>query len=179
MVKESILLQARELFNDLEIKITTTSRFLGGVVGDSSGQSSYVANKVQGWVNLINELSNIASTQPQAAFSAFTKSLQHEWTYLQRVTENCGSLFKDLESVISSSFIPALFGQRCTSNDRLLFSLPIRSGGLGIRVPTETAALAYTTSRSATEVLVNAIKNKFAFSSYDHICQVLQSRKDH
>ena len=38
----------------------------------------------------------------------------------------------------------------------MLFSLPIRSGGLGIRVPTETAALAYTTSRS---VLVNAIKN--------------------
>ena len=179
VVKESILLQARELFNDLEIKITTSSRFLGGVVGDSSGQSSYVANKVRGWVNIVNERSNIASTQPQAAFSAFTKSFQHEWTYLQWVTENCGSLFKDLESVISSSFIPALFGRRCTSNDRLLFSLPIRSGGLGIRVPTETAALAYTTSRSATDVLVNAIKNNLAFSSYNHSCQVLQSRKDH
>ena len=98
---------------------------------------------------------------------------------MQRVTKDCGSHFDDLESAICNSFIPALFGQDCSNTERLLFSLPIRSGGLGIRLPTESAALSYSTSRLATQVLTDAIKLNTSFTPYDHICQVHSSRKDH
>uniref|UniRef100_A0A1X7SVC9 Uncharacterized protein n=1 Tax=Amphimedon queenslandica TaxID=400682 RepID=A0A1X7SVC9_AMPQE len=47
----------------------------------------------------------------------------------------------------------------------------MRSGGLGIHFPTESAALSYSTSRSATQVLTDAIKFKAPFTPYDHICQ--------
>uniref|UniRef100_A0A1X7TTT9 Uncharacterized protein n=1 Tax=Amphimedon queenslandica TaxID=400682 RepID=A0A1X7TTT9_AMPQE len=85
VVKESILPEAYQLFNNLDIKITTSSRFLRGVVGDSSG----------------------------------------------------------------------------------------------IRLPTESPALSYSTSRSATEVLTNAIKFNTLFTPYDCICQVHLSMRDH
>uniref|UniRef100_A0A1X7TXC3 Uncharacterized protein n=1 Tax=Amphimedon queenslandica TaxID=400682 RepID=A0A1X7TXC3_AMPQE len=85
VIQESILPQAHQLFNDLDIKITTSSRFLGGVVGDSSG----------------------------------------------------------------------------------------------FRLPTELAAFSYSTSRSATHVLTDAIKFNTPFTPYYHICQVHLSRRDH
>uniref|UniRef100_A0A1X7UHG6 Uncharacterized protein n=1 Tax=Amphimedon queenslandica TaxID=400682 RepID=A0A1X7UHG6_AMPQE len=67
----------------------------------------------------------------------------------------------------------------CSNTERILFSLPTRSGGLGIRLPTESAALSYSTSRSATQVLTDAIKFNTPFTPYDHICQVHLSRRDH
>ena len=170
---------AQQLFGDLGIKITTSNRLLGGVIGDLSGCNAFVSDKVQGWIALIHTLSDIAVTQPQAAYSAYTKSLQNEWTFLQRVTPDCQSLFLDLESAISKSFIPALFGQECSTIDRSLFSLPLRLGGLNIRNPVTTASAHYTASRSATELLIKAITSITSFSPYDHICQVLSARHCH
>ena len=179
VVKESMIPLAQQLFGDLGIKITTSNRLLGGVIGDLSGCNAFVSDKVQGWIALIHTLSDIAVTQPQAAYSAYTKSLQNEWTFLQRVTPDCQSLFLDLESAISKSFIPALFGQECSTIDRSLFSLPLRLGGLNIRNPVTTASAHYTASRSATELLIKAVTSITSFSPYDHICQVLSARHCH
>ena len=168
--------QAQELFGDLGIKITTSNRLLGGVIVDTVG---FVTKKVQDWINLINILSDIAITQPQATYCAYTKSLQNDWTFLQRVTPDCHSLFTDLESAITSTLNPALFGQECSTNDWSLFSLPLRLGGLNIRNPVTTAAAHYTSSRSACELLINAVTGDTSFSSYDHICQVYSARESH
>ena len=78
VVKESMIPLAQQLFGDLGIKITTSNRLLGGVIGDLRGCDAFVSNKVQGWIALIHTLSDIAVTQPQAAYSAYTKSLQNE-----------------------------------------------------------------------------------------------------
>ena len=179
VVKESMIPQAQELFGDLGIKITTSNRLLGGVIGDTAGCEAFVNKKVQDWINLINVLSDIAITQPQAAYCAYTKSLQNDWTFLQRVTPDCHSLFTDLESVITSTLIPALLGQECSTNDRSLFSLPLRLGGLNIKNPVTTATAHYTSSRSACELLINAVTGDTSFSSYDHICQVHSARESH
>uniref|UniRef100_A0A1X7SXQ2 Reverse transcriptase domain-containing protein n=1 Tax=Amphimedon queenslandica TaxID=400682 RepID=A0A1X7SXQ2_AMPQE len=179
VVKESMVPQAQKLFGDLGIKITTSNRLLGSVIGDTMGCEAFVTKKVQGWINLINVLSDIAVTQPQAAYCAYTKSLQNEWTFLQRVTPDCQFLFIDLESVICNTFIPALFGQECSTSDRSLFSLPLRLGGLNIRNPVTTAAAHYTASRSACKLLINAVTGATPFSSYDHICQVHSARESH
>ena len=54
-------------------------------------------------------MSAVAASQPQAAFSPVTKSLQFEWTFIMRVIRDCGPLFSELENCLSSNFIPVLF----------------------------------------------------------------------
>ena len=101
----------------------------------------------------------MAVSQPQAAYAALTKSLQCEWIYLQRVVPHCHALFAPLENVISSSFLPALFGCEVSPLEVELFSLPVRLGGLGICFPKHLAELLYNASRQATCIIVDSIKN--------------------
>lgn len=121
VVKESLYQQAKSLFKDLDIKITTSSQFLGGVVGNASGKASLISNKVQHWIDLVKSLSDIASSHLQSAYCAFMKSLQFEWTFLQCVTKDIDSFFTDLEASISDIFIPSLFGQDCSRTERFYF----------------------------------------------------------
>ena len=180
VVKEPFISIAKELFVDLGINISTSGRLLGGVVGDISGKESFVTDKVKEWSGLIHKLSSIAATQPQAAFAALTKSLQNEWTYLQRVVPDCDSLFESIELILSDEFLPALFGNSQTSkSERLLYSLPIRMGGLNIRNPTITATNSYQSSRKATFILIEAIKGNISFCPIEHHDSVSQSRLEH
>ena len=75
------------------------NRFLGGFIGDLSDQNSYVTSKIQKWVGHIKVLSDVAVTQPQLAYAAFTKSLQHEWAFLIRVVPGYGPLFLELSYI--------------------------------------------------------------------------------
>ena len=81
VLKESMIPLAQQLIGDLGINITTINHLLGSVIGDLSGCNAFVSDKVQGWIALIHNLSDIVVTQPQAAYSAYTKSLQNEWTF--------------------------------------------------------------------------------------------------
>jgi len=84
-----------------------------------------VLDHVDQWCKHAKTLSAVTASQPQAAFSADTKSLQFEWTFIMRVTRDCGPLFSELENCLSS-FIPALFGVEVSLAERRLFSLPLR-----------------------------------------------------
>ena len=46
VVKPEHQQQAEEIFGDLQIKITTSSRFLGGCIGDEEGVKEFVSEKV-------------------------------------------------------------------------------------------------------------------------------------
>eukprot|EP00731_Ephydatia_muelleri_P014402 Em0008g122a len=50
----------------------------------------FLDNKITGWVNTLIKLSKAAESQPQAAFAALSKSMQFEWSYLQRILPSCG-----------------------------------------------------------------------------------------
>ena len=54
----------------------TSCRFLGGVVGDASGQDSFVPMKTAEWESYVRKLAWIAEDHPQEAYIALTKSLQ-------------------------------------------------------------------------------------------------------
>ena len=80
---------------------------MGGFIGDCE---EFVLDHVDQWCKHVETLSAVAESQPQATFSAVTKSLQFEWTFIMRVIRDCGPLFSELEKCLSSNFIPALFG---------------------------------------------------------------------
>ena len=68
------------------------------------------------------------------AYTSFTKSLQSEWRFLQRLIPGSSPCLKELDDVIARVFIPALVGRRVSDLEKRLFALPTRFAGLGILV---------------------------------------------
>ena len=81
------------IFLDLGIQVVTGHRFLGGFLGSHSERDEYVMSKVHKWVGHVDVLAGSAVTQPQLAYAALSRSLQHEWKFLLRVVPQCGQLF--------------------------------------------------------------------------------------
>ena len=90
--------------------MVTGHRFLGGFIGSCREGDEYVMSKVNRWVRHIDVLSEAASSQPQLAYAVFSRSLQHEWTFLLRVVLQCGQLFQELDLSLNSHFLPVMFG---------------------------------------------------------------------
>lgn len=71
VVKPEFEERAKSIFEGSNIHITTGgTRHLGAVIGSKESREEYVANKVETWVEEIQVLANIASTQPHAVYSA-------------------------------------------------------------------------------------------------------------
>ena len=78
--------------------MVTGHRFLGSFIGSRREWDEYVMSKVHRWVrHIIDVMSEAASSQPQLAYAALSRSLQHEWTFLLRVVPQCGQLFQELD----------------------------------------------------------------------------------
>ena len=83
IVKERFEAKAKAIFRKSGIKISTRGeRHMGEVVGSERLKDEYVSNKVEKWVQDIEQLSNIAIDEPQSALSSFTRAISHRWTCL-------------------------------------------------------------------------------------------------
>ena len=92
--------KAIELFSELGVKVVTGQHSLGGYAGDRESTEEYVQQRVQKWVQYVEKLTNTAESQSQAAYTALTKSLQFEWTYLQCVIPDCVTAFAPLSHIL-------------------------------------------------------------------------------
>ena len=86
-------------------------RHLGSTLGADEFLNSYVQNKVSTWVGEMEKLSEIAITQPQAAYTAFTHVFLHCWLYIARTVPFIPELFHPLDNVLSLRFLPAMTGR--------------------------------------------------------------------
>ena len=112
---------------------THGKRHLGAVIGSSAFAEEYVRRKVVEWMEEVENLAIIASSQPQAAYAAFVHGSRNKWTYFLRTIPQCGSCLQPLEDVIHQRFIPALTGRLpCSEVERALLALPARLGGMGL-----------------------------------------------
>ena len=85
IVKVEHIEEAKALFSSSKIQITVRgNRHLGAIIGDPEFKIEYVNNKVDQWIEQINNLSSIAKTHPHSAYSAFVHGLQHQYTYIMR-----------------------------------------------------------------------------------------------
>ena len=106
-------------------------------------------------------LSEIAITQPQAAYAAYTHGFKSKWTYLAWTTPNIETLLAPLEEVIRHKFLPAITGQNVfDGNLRSLIGLPARHGGLGITHPSQNSSTYYEDSKSIATPIVNPCHNR-------------------
>ena len=149
---------ANSLFSQTGIKITTEGeRHLGAVIGSEEFKINYINAKVQGWVEDVKELANIAEEEPQIAYCAYTKGLCHRWKYFQRTVPHIATLFQPLENVIREVLIPKIFGREISDQERALFSLPLRYGGMGIQNPVEISDSEFAASAAVTRSLTDLI----------------------
>ena len=159
VVKEDMLLQAEELFRDTGINITTEGRkYLGGYVGTEEGRRKYFQELCEEWCSQLEVLSKIARTEPQAAYSAFTAGFKHKLTYFLRTIPNVAELLRPFDEILNTKFIPAITeNQNISEFDRKLLSLPVKLGGLGIPVFSESSEVEFENSRQVSEYLMNKI----------------------
>jgi hypothetical protein len=174
VVKGHKLNDATIAFQDTGVQIEKGSRDLGAAIGEDSYVQQYVATKVSKFCMVIETLSQIAESSPQAAHAAFVHALRHRWLFLQRTLPHIGAAFAPLEKVIRGKFIPALLGGRQVSDtERDLLSLPGKFGGLAIDNPVKTAEINYTAS---TRISAPLIKQLLAQDSHLHPYQKEQIR---
>ena len=125
--------QAEKLFNSSEIDIVKGHRVLGSVIGSETSCNEYKRQKQNEYIGVVEKLSKHAKTSPQNAYHCFAKGLQNKLTFLSRTTPAILENLQETEKLIKNKLIPALTGkQEVSEDDRLLFSLPVRDGGLNI-----------------------------------------------
>ena len=96
--------------------------------------------KINEWCAEIEKLTEYAKTQPQAAYAAFCHGEIHKYTYLfMRTIPGMEHYLQPLDDVISNKFMPILFESIITEQDRMLYSLPVKCGGMGLPILTEIA----------------------------------------
>jgi len=133
VTKDSYLQNAVKIFADSGVNITPNGRpYPGAALSSPDFIEEHLRSKVEEWTSNITFLSEIAKSQPHAAYSALVHGLSSRWSYLSRVTPNISHLLIPLDTALRTQLQPTLTG-RPTPNDRecALFALPARHGGLG------------------------------------------------
>ena len=105
-------------------------------------------------------LSKTAEIHPQAAYSAYINGFQHKFNYSLRTLANIENYLVPIEEVLRTEFIPEITGGYIFSDtERILMSIPIRFGGLGLTIINKISESTYNYSREITAKLTeNVIK---------------------
>ena len=126
--------ETEDLFADSPINITTAGkRHLGAALGTDEFKSSYIDDKVSEWCKRLQKLSEIAKSQPHAAYAAYIHGEQHRYTYFLRTLFDIEENLKPLDKMLDETFIPMLFGRDVTDAERDVLALQVKEGGLGLR----------------------------------------------
>ena len=89
IVKPEYLTEAKQVFCDTEVKITTLGRkHLGAAVGSPEYREVFMTEKVENWVKELKVLSKIANFAPQEAYTCFTAGYKHKLYYCMRTIPN-------------------------------------------------------------------------------------------
>ena len=131
IVKSGIL--ADEAKREINVS-TEVQRHLGAVIGSQEFKDQYCREKVLGWKGELEVLSDIARSQPHAAFTVFTKGYKSKFTYFMCTIGSFEDYVDPIQEVIDDLFLPTLFGQTepLPSDLRQLFTLTPAQGGLGM-----------------------------------------------
>ena len=137
IVKDSAVAEANLLFKDAGIKITSQGRpYLGSPLGSHDYIEDFIASKISLWTTAIDNLTEVAKSQPHVAYAAYTHGLSSIWSFVCCTTPGISDLLQPLDDIVRNRFIPTLIGRPTPGNSQCsLFSLPTRMGGLNITMP--------------------------------------------
>ena len=61
------------------------------------------------WIEQLENLTNIAKSQPQAAYVAMTKAFKSKFTYFMRTIDGFEEYVEPIDDLLTESFLPTLF----------------------------------------------------------------------
>ena len=129
------------------------------------------------WTAQLQILSQIARTQPQAAYSAFITGFRHKISFYMRTISGAFTQFKRLDEVVQSEFIPVITGGVfCNEMERKLIALPPKLGGLGIPILAEISNDGFENTIMLTECFSTKIINQMHQYEPDEEIQTIKSR---
>ena len=97
IVKPTLLRQAKAIFHGSGVVITDSGKRIGSAIGTPAFVEGFVQEKVATWVSKMEKLSEVAVTQPQAAYAAFMHVFLHRWSYVARTIPWSPELFHPLD----------------------------------------------------------------------------------
>lgn len=74
-------------------------------------KESFVEEKITFWIEAIQKFGRAAKMSPQAAYTAFTKSLQFKWSFLQKVTSCPIEKYISLKEAVQIYLTPTIIGR--------------------------------------------------------------------
>ena len=168
--------KARSMFPDINIT-DKGHRYLGSYIGTDSGAQEFILDQVNTWKNDITAIADIATKEPQLAYSAFVYGTVKRWNYVARTTPNISNELKLLEVYVTDTLIPNLVGKSFLSETtREIFSLPAKMGGLGLINISEMSNIEYENSIKMTMQLTDAVYNQHRTLDIDreklHDCRI-------
>ena len=102
-------------------------------------ENKYINDKISKWTTEINNLAGIATTHPQASYTAYVTSYQHKLPYQLRTIPNIEDQLEKINEVVWHKLIPSVIGGHIINNaETVMLSLPTHLGGLGFKIFTET-----------------------------------------
>ena len=100
-----------------------------------------------------------------------------KFNYFMRTIPGMEEYLDPLDSIINDQFLPALLGTTITEQERQLFKLPVKDGGLGMPVLVEKANIDFQSSKFITAPLVAVIVSQdYNIPSKDAIKQFRSER---
>jgi hypothetical protein len=129
-----------------------------------------VQQQTAAWTVAIKSLAKVCKCYPQLAYADLhQKSLQHEWEFLQRVTDRIGTEFVVVESSLKDNFLPALLGLNKVEQPlRDLLAFPVKDAGLALPNPTSSTRGNFTASTIVCGNLVVLLKERAMFNGAEH-----------
>ena len=154
IVKENYMEDARRIFEHSYINISDEgTKHLGSVIGRRAHMEKSFKDKVNKWAGELDVLSEIAKSEPHAAYTALTKGVMSHWTYFMRTTKDISILMAPLEEKLRTKLIPELVGEEISDEMREILELPPKHGGMGIINPVKKADSCFEDSNFITEPL--------------------------
>ncbi len=165
---------ASDVFSDTYVNLTAAGR-----PGTAAFISSDVKEKVQEWVEELDILTNIADSQPHAAYSILTHGLYSKWNYIARTTPGIEHDLQPLEDTLRMNLLPKLTGKEPPGDaERCLFALPARAGGLNLPDPTSFSNTQYEDSMKVTAPLTELILIQSKDYPYEVLCKQLDAKNN-
>ena len=126
--------EAKRIFGKT-VQITQDGkRHLGAVIGSQEYKDLYCQNMVDGWMGELEKLTEIAKSQPHAAYIALTKAYKSKFTYFMRTIDGFEEYVSPIDVLLGENFLPAIFDSDTPLEPPLsnLVTLSPKLGGLGI-----------------------------------------------
>ena len=90
-------------------------------------------SEIEKTATLTEKLSKKAKTSPQNAYSCYTKGVQSKLSFLTRLTPEAFKKIDENEKNVRHQLLPSITGKNhIADEDRNLFALPLRMGGLDL-----------------------------------------------